>query len=129
MLRTLPSSLSHIGDLIDVLPEKDQTINYVVNKIKIYEEKDENINSKNKSGNTNVFKAEKKRKKTCYKCSKIGHAQFECGNRYNPGNHSRGGGQQQARGGARYQPQQHQDGSSYSGSSGSYRDRDAGKRG
>ena len=37
MLRTLPSSLSHIGDLIDVLPERDQTVDYVINKIKIYE--------------------------------------------------------------------------------------------
>lgn len=53
MLRTLPSSLSNIGDLIDVLPEQDKTVGYIISKIKMYEdkEKDENSNSKNKTGN------------------------------------------------------------------------------
>ena len=36
LLRTLPSSLAHIGDLIDVLPEQERTVDYVFNKIKLY---------------------------------------------------------------------------------------------
>ena len=31
LLRTLPSSLSHIGDLIDVLPKGERTVDYVIN--------------------------------------------------------------------------------------------------
>lgn len=105
LLRTLPSSLSHIGDLIDVLPEGDQTVDYVINKIKMYEdkEKDENINTKNKTENSNVFKSEMRKDRTCYKCGKPGHIQYECTRQSNAGTSwrgSRGRGQQQARRGA-----------------------------
>ena len=46
LLRALPNSLNHIGDLVDVLPEQERTVDYVINKIKIYEEreKEETIN-------------------------------------------------------------------------------------
>ena len=40
MLRTLPDSMSHIGDFIDVLKEEAQNVEYVKNKIKIAELKE-----------------------------------------------------------------------------------------
>lgn len=58
MLRTLPESLSHIGDLVDVLKEEDQTVEYVKSKIRmidlififiIIKTKDESENSGVKS--------------------------------------------------------------------------------
>lgn len=55
MLRTLPESLSHIGDLVDVLKEEDQTVEYVKSKIRmidlilILKTKDESENSGVKS--------------------------------------------------------------------------------
>ena len=33
MLRALPTNYSHIGDLHDVLPEKDRTVDYLKRKI------------------------------------------------------------------------------------------------
>ena len=60
ILRTLPNSLYHIGDLVDVLPEQERTVDYVIEKIKMYEnrEKEQNQNSRSKNGNSNVFKIE-----------------------------------------------------------------------
>ena len=80
VLRTLPSSLCHIGDLVDVLPEQERTVDYVIEKIKMYEnrEKEENLNSRSKNGNSNVFKVEKGKNGTCYRCGRPGHFQYEC---------------------------------------------------
>ena len=39
MLRTLPDSMSHIGDLIDLIKEEEQNVDYVKNKIKMTEQK------------------------------------------------------------------------------------------
>ena len=55
LLRTLPSSMAHIGDLIDVLKEDGQTVDYVKSKIKIQEEKEREENTKNRTGYTNAF--------------------------------------------------------------------------
>lgn len=131
MLRTLPSSLSHIGDLIDVLPENQKTVDYLINKIQMYEEreKDEKGESRNKSGNSNVFKSEWKKDKTCYRCGKSGHIQYDCTSQMSTGNSSRGSraaGQQQA-GNARYYQQQ--EGSGQRRNSGTYRSRGRGQRG
>lgn len=80
LLRTLPSSLCHIGDLIDVLKEEDQTVDFVKNKIKMYEEKEKEESSHGKSrlGNANAFKVEKKNDKACFNCNEVGHFQSEC---------------------------------------------------
>ena len=134
LLRTLPSSLSYIGDLIDVIPEGDQTVDYVINKIKMHEERerDENPNSRNKSLNSNVFKSEIKRDRTCYKCGKNGHYQYECMGQSNAGvfwRSSRGDRQQLTRGGARHQPQQQRDGNNQGRGGGGYRDRGSYQRG
>ena len=72
ILRTLPSTLCDIGDLVDVLPEQERVIYYVIEKIKMYEnrEKEENQNSRSKNGKSNVFKVEKGKDGTCYRCGK-----------------------------------------------------------
>ena len=122
MLRTLPSSLYHIGDLVDVLPEQERTVDYVTEKIKMYEyrEKEENQNSRSKNRNSNVFKVEKGKDGTCYRCGKPGYFQYECTSKgRNSWRGSRGGGQQQARGGACFQ-QQRRDGDSHSRGHGRY---------
>ena len=41
MLNTLPESYSYIGDLIDTLKEEDQTAEYIRNKIKLAEMKNQ----------------------------------------------------------------------------------------
>ena len=107
MLRTLPSSLCYIGDLVDVLPEKDQTVDFVKNKIKLYEAKEKEENGKGRSTNSNAFKCEKKKDKSCYKCGKTGHFQHQCyaGTPWRGGaNIQRGRGQPLMRGGGRGQP-------------------------
>ena len=38
-------------------------------------EKEENQNSRSKNGNSNVFKVEKGKDGTCYRCGKPGHFQ------------------------------------------------------
>ena len=95
MLRTLPDSMSHIGDLIDVLKEEEQNVEYVKNKIKMSElkEKSESVNSK-----SNAFTFEKnkyqEKKRTCYVCGGVGHIQYDCPTKNNSGNRApqQGGG-------------------------------------
>ena len=48
MLNTLPESYSYIGDLIDTLKEEDQTADYVRNKIKLAEMKNQGEYSEKK---------------------------------------------------------------------------------
>lgn len=92
MIRALPSSYSHIGDLVDVIPEHERTVDYLKSKIKLksIEENPEKANSTPKS---NVFKAETKNssatqsKLTCYNCGKPNHLKKDCRykNNYNRG--------------------------------------------
>ena len=68
MLRILPDSMSHIGDLVDVLKE-EQNVVYVKNKIKMAELKE---NSDSEGAKSNAFVFEKKQeKKRCYSCGEI----------------------------------------------------------
>lgn len=39
MLKSLPKNYSHIGDLTDVLPEKDRTVDSLKSKIKLKDAK------------------------------------------------------------------------------------------
>lgn len=65
LLRTLPSSLSYIGDFVDVLSEEDRTADFVKDKIKMHEvrNKEENQTEKNRSASSNAFNSEKKKEK------------------------------------------------------------------
>ena len=60
VLKTLPESLSYIGDLIDSLKESDRTCEFVKKKITIWETRNQRESDKKRS---NVFKVEKKRHK------------------------------------------------------------------
>ena len=76
--------MCHIGNLFEVLPEQERTVDYVIDKIKMFEnrEKEENRNSRSKNGNYNVFQVEKGKDGTCfrtaYRYGKPGHFQYEC---------------------------------------------------
>ena len=111
LLRSLPSTLCYIGDLIDVLKEEDQTVDFVKNKIKMYEVKEKEGNFSVKNQGSNVFKTEKKHEDGCYTCGKPGHFQRNCwkNNRgtWQRQRGARGYGPQQQRGDTRGQePQQ-----------------------
>jgi len=43
MLKALPRTYSHIEDLIDVLPKKDRTVEYLKSKIKLKSVEEKNV--------------------------------------------------------------------------------------
>ena len=67
MLNTLPESYSYIGDLIDTLKEVDQTADYIRNKIKLAEMKNQGEYGEKI---TNAFTA--KKKEGCFQCGRFG---------------------------------------------------------
>ncbi|KFM58006.1 hypothetical protein X975_11210, partial [Stegodyphus mimosarum] len=75
MLRALPSSYSHIGDLIDVLPEKDRTVDYLKSKIKskLLEENNDHEDCA-PAEKSSAFKIERSKSAPqgngCYNCGK-----------------------------------------------------------
>lgn len=80
MLRALPQSHSYLGDLIDVLPAREKTVEYLKTKIKfkameektLTERKEENIDTQRSS----VFVSDAKGR--CFQCGKFGHYKREC---------------------------------------------------
>ena len=99
MLNTLPESYSYIGDLIDVLKEEEQTVEYVKNKTQMSEmktKKDENMKKK-----SNAFMAESEKKKSeviCHNCGRAGHYKRECYYNSKSGNNEQWKKAQSARG-------------------------------
>ncbi|KAK9703336.1 Zinc knuckle [Popillia japonica] len=83
MIKMLPSSLNYVGDLIDVLKELDQTVEYVKKKIKMVEIKEKEEGRKNSAS---AFKMERKHDKTCFKCGKYGHFKAQCTSTRSNGN-------------------------------------------
>lgn len=76
--KALPPSYSHIGDIIDVLPEEERTVEYLKSKIKISEMKDKSAhNLSENSTNSNAFNTEPRQQQKCYNCGKPGHIQFQ----------------------------------------------------
>jgi len=88
MLRTLPDSLSYIGDLVDALQEKDRNCEFLKNKISMWESRNTNDIGKRKSS---VFQVEQNRDKNCFGCGKSGHFKKDCRNSWTRGRGSRGG--------------------------------------
>ena len=99
MLRTLPDSLSYVGDLIDSIQERDRTCEFLKNKITMWEKKSPSDSGKKKAS---VFKTEQ-REIQCFGCGKNGHLKKNCRNTWQGDN---SGGAQWS-GGAR-QPQEQQ---------------------
>lgn len=97
MLRTLPDSLSYIGDLIDALNESDRNCEFLKNKISMWESR--NTNNENGKKKTSVFQVEQNKDKNCFECGKFGHFKKDCRNIRTRGRGTRGGAHWQ--GGAR----------------------------
>ncbi|CAK1600453.1 unnamed protein product [Parnassius mnemosyne] len=75
MLKALPVSYSYIGDLIDVLPEGERTVDYLKSKIKL--KNTENV-SETLNDTSNAFKADAKPSNNCFSCGKPGHLRRDC---------------------------------------------------
>ena len=77
MLKSLPQSYSHIGDLMDVLSEEDRNVDYLKSKIKLKYtvNKNQNIGTEDNNANTSAFTADTRK---CYKCGSTGHLQKNC---------------------------------------------------
>jgi len=81
MLRTLPDSLSHVGDLIDALKEADRTSEFLKNKIILSEAKDKKENNCQIHTKKSALKSERKEpEKICFGCRKSGHIKANCRN-------------------------------------------------
>lgn len=83
MLKALPSEYSHIGDLIDVLPVAERTVEYLKSKINLKTMQDNRDKNKSKESpmNSSTFHTQTQFRPTCYSCGKPGHMQRECDGR------------------------------------------------
>ncbi|XP_063991169.1 uncharacterized protein LOC135169800 [Diachasmimorpha longicaudata] len=81
MIKALSTSLSYFGDLKDVLPEEEKTVEFLKSKIRttMMEREKETRQSETNSQNSNAFNTEaNKDTRTCFKCGKPGHIHRDC---------------------------------------------------
>lgn len=78
MLRTLPDSLSYVGDLIDSLKEEKRNCEFLKNKISFWELQNKSSIRKTK---TSAFKTDGKSAVICHGCGKAGHYVKNCWHR------------------------------------------------
>lgn len=78
LLKSLPQNYSHIGVLVDVLPEKERTVDYLKSKIKLKSIEGKSNEASNDS--SNVFQTETRSvsQKNCFNCGKPVHLQRNC---------------------------------------------------
>lgn len=76
MLKALPPSYNYVGDLIDVLPERDRTVDYLKSKIKLKSLEEKNNKEQSDQPNSNAFTTDMRGK--FFTCGKPGHKQIEC---------------------------------------------------
>lgn len=74
MLKTLPDTLSYLGDLIDTVQQDERNCEFLKNKITMWEMKHTNESNKKKHS---VFKVNKSNN-NCYQCGKPGHIAKTC---------------------------------------------------
>jgi len=77
MLRTLPDSLTYVGDLIDSLKEADRTCEFLKNKIIMWKARNK---EKNCLIHTNKSALKSEPEKICFGCGKPGHIKANCRN-------------------------------------------------
>nr|XP_018904923.1 PREDICTED: uncharacterized protein LOC109035668 [Bemisia tabaci] len=84
MLKALPPSLSHIGDLMDVLPKAERTVDYLKSKLKLKTKvehySDDAENQFGENGSAFAAGVASHKTVTCCNCGKLGHYQAECVN-------------------------------------------------
>lgn len=73
MLKTLPDSLSYLGDLLDVLKKDERTCSFIKSKIEMCETR----HSQETNSKSSLFKVEKKNIE-CFNCHKKGHMKRDC---------------------------------------------------
>jgi len=80
MLRTLPDSLSHVGDLIDALKGADRTCEFLKNKIILWEAKDKENNCQIHTKKDALKSERKEAEKIYFGCGNSGHIKANCRN-------------------------------------------------
>ena len=73
LINALPSSYSHIGDLIDLIPNEQRSVDLIKSKIT-----EKSLNKTEKEGKPNASTFNAKVKGNCFICGKYGHFQADC---------------------------------------------------
>ncbi len=86
LVQALPESLAHLGDLVDLLKEDENVVEYLKTKITVKAKSGGGVSTSSETGvNSQVFAANcgnrgggSRSGFSCFKCGKEGHRRFEC---------------------------------------------------